>query len=190
MIIYYTHDYSNHKGESRALLERAIAAHTGSEDEASRLVRLIGTSGEYGKPYIPGFATFSVSHSVNTWAVLIADDAGDEGKAGAGAACGLDIQYPRTVDAPAIAKRFFAPEDAELVGRMPDQFFRIWARREALIKAAGTSVAGTDVPAVQGDTAEYGGVVYRIRDIAVPGQEMYAAICTSGRDTAVRSREL
>lgn len=88
--------------------------------------------------------------------------------------CGLDIQYRRKADAAGIASRFFAPEDAELIAAVTDrdssdaEFFRIWARREALIKAIGGSVADTDIPAVSGDSAEYKGKQYMIMDIEIP----------------------
>lgn len=188
MIIYYSHSYNNGKDESRRLLEKAVekylltgraGAYAAGEAaaESARLVSSKQTTGEYGKPYIPGFAPFSVSHSGCTWAVLIADQAvvtEDFGTAqGRKTSCGLDIQYPRKVDALSVMKRFFAPEDAAHAG----EFFRMWTRREALIKAAGTSVAGSDVPAVSEDEVRYGGILYRIADISVPGCRADAAIC-------------
>lgn len=127
-----------------------------------------GNTKQSGKPFIPGFAPFSISHSGKTWAVLMLDDPDSV------MTCGLDIQYRRKADAAGIASRFFAPEDAELIAAVTDrdssdaEFFRIWARREALIKAIGGSVADTDIPAVSGDSAEYKGKQYMIRDIEIP----------------------
>lgn len=174
MVIYYTHAFGNTKGESHRLLEKAVTAYAASMDtpcDAAGMVASMKT-GEYGKPYIPGFVPFSISHSGNTWAVLIGGE-------------GLDIQYPRRVDAAAVSLRFFAPEDSGLIRGIlddgegaEDAFFRLWTRREALVKAAGTSVAGTDIPSVINDTAEYDGVDYHIEDVEIPGGKLYAAVCT------------
>ena len=196
MIIYYTHDYNKkRKGESHRLLEQAVAGYlvstrqdslTGQKahEEASRLVSSIRMTGEYGKPYIPGFAPFSISHSENTWAVLIAADAEGAGQVRnySTGTCGLDVQYSRKADEESVAKRFFAPEDAEYIAGLPasertDAFFRLWARREAIVKAEGSSAADSEVPSVRDDTAEYRGVLYRLKDIGIPDCSAYAAIC-------------
>lgn len=194
MIIYYTHSYKNRKGESGALLERAVARYLGSgrseqgydgdcEKAAQRLVSSRRTTGEFGKPYIPGFVPFSISHSCNTWAVLLAGPETSQDRqcdaaslpADGALSCGLDVQYPRKVDAEAVLNRFFSPDDAGCSG----DFFRLWARREALVKAAGTSVAGTDIPSVREDSIRYEGMNYRLYDIDIPGCEASAAICLS-----------
>lgn len=175
MIIYYTHDFGSNKGESHQLLEEAIARHIGDGVRASELVGSLQTSGEYGKPVIRDFLPFSISHSRSSWAVLIAERE-----------CGLDIQYHRRSDAGVIAQRFYAPEDAAVIkkfaenGQDPDdEFFRIWARREALVKAAGGSVVATDIPSVLGSEVTLDGELWKIRDITIPGcDKLKAAICT------------
>lgn len=187
MFICYTHSFGNKKGESHRLLADAVAEfmcrrpdhdetvclgssdHAAGKQYADRAESLAAEmmTGEQGKPYIPGFAPFSISHSNNTWAVLIAESE-----------CGLDIQYPRRANFDSIAGRFYSPSDAARVQEVPDDFFRIWTRREALIKAAGTSVADTDLPPVLGDRVMYRGTDYRIYDIVIPdAPELYAAIC-------------
>lgn len=173
MIICYTHNYQGVKGESHRLLEKAIAEYTGDKDKASCLVSTLTEEGEFGKPVIPGFDGFSISHSRNTWAVLIA-----------GHACGLDIQYSRTGRYRDTAGRFYHPEDAASVSAMTtdedvsNEFFRLWTRREALIKAAGTSVAASDVPSVLGGAAEYEGRRWVIREVTLPGDpDLSAAVC-------------
>ena len=167
-----------------------------ASDEAARLTAELRTAGEFGKPYRPGYAPFSRSHSMNTWAVLILepDDMtryGSNDQAGTdvlNCSCGLDIQYERKANAVSIANRFFAPEDAAVVRELRDSvdgFFRLWARREALVKAIGTSVAATDIPSASGDAAEYQGVRYEILDAELqpdasdePGAcRLHAAIC-------------
>ena len=110
MVIYYTHSYGNRKGESHRLLQLAIARYLtengyrgdAAETESAALTASLRTEGEYGKPVIPGFAPFSISHSNDTWAVLIAES-GDGAER-----CGLDIQYRRNTSAVSVAKRFYA----------------------------------------------------------------------------------
>lgn len=205
MTIYYTHNFRN-RDESHILLGRAIAAYlaeTGmperdAEREAAKLVQSLRRPDENGKPYIPGFAPFSISHSSNTWAVLIADtpDCNEESDAEDQTTCGLDVQYRRKTGAAAVAERFFDPADAaEIVSAdssdaADELFFRMWTRREALIKAAGTSVAMTDIPSVKGDTAYYRGRHYSIRDIEIPGSDAFAAICITSGINSLRMIEL
>jgi hypothetical protein len=200
MVIYYTHSYSNKRGESHRLLQCAIACYLKengySEDDAAAesktLTASLCTEGEYGKPVIPGFAPFSISHSNNTWAVLIAES--DDGAQ----RCGLDVQYRRKTEAVSVAKRFYAAEDAEMVcaavtagaDAAEDVFFCLWTRREALVKAAGESVAATDFPAVNGDAAVFRDTEYIIADVRIPGAGLYAAACCDGTQMPVRTSEL
>lgn len=188
MHIYYLKGYNNEKGESHRLLRMAIAAFLSDEDEDkegiafSELSRAESTpdagikaseyvdmlrEGEQGKPYINGFVPFSVSHSNDTWAVLFSRRE-----------CGLDIQYPRRADAFGIAHRFFAPEDASYIADHEEAFFRLWTRREALVKAAGTSAAESSVPSVLPGNVHYRGCEYSLTDIMIPDAPgLNAAIC-------------
>lgn len=174
MIIYYTDGFSGGHAASRSLLERAITEYTGDAGQASKLVSAVKT-GEMGKPYIDGFSHFSVSHTGNFWAVLLAD-----------AECGLDIQLPKKCDAAAIARRIFAPEDADLVASLEGEaalevFFRMWTRREALVKAFGGSVYETDLPSVQPSCVIINGSEYNLADTALPGLPyMRASVCVKG----------
>ena len=184
MVIYYTHRYGNNKGESHQLLETAIALYlqkhsfAAEEDtvraEASRLAASMQREGEHGKPFIPGFAHFSISHSGSTWAVLINDCS----------PCGLDIQYVRKVKAADLAQRIYADADAAAVASASDDesaektFFRLWTRREALVKAAGNSVFDEDVPSVNETEACYAGKKYMIADADIPGEGLFSAFCT------------
>ncbi len=184
--------------EAAAGLE-AVALLPGAEPASEAAEILVGES---GKPYIEDWDCFSVSHSGRTWAVLFAESE-----------CGLDIEYPRDCDEAAIAKRFFHPEDVQLLGErhgVPGQeggtgralFFRLWTRREALIKACGASVVNSSLPPVGGDLLnsdggskstdggarkeDYGEAVivelsgrrWKIKDIVIPGaEEASAALC-------------
>ena len=200
MIIYYTGRYSGVRAESRRLLEKAIGEYTGDAERAAQLVRDLKT-GEHGKPYIEGFAHFSVSHTDGIWAVLF-----DERE------CGLDIQLAKDCDAAAVARRIYAPEDAEIVAAAAQSntaaegadhdsgissggfsakghpeaemvFFRLWTRREALSKTMGGSVYDSGLPSVMNDHLVYDLRQYVICDIGIPGvtevngKKLFAAIC-------------
>lgn len=179
MKIFYTHE--NSKYSSHELLALAIAKCIGDESRALDLVEGLErpeTSRGSGKPYIADFGSFSISHSENTWAVAICDETE------MGRECGLDVQYLRKCNEVSIADRFYSPEDAEIIRNAPDSertqmFFRTWTRREALIKAAGTSVAESTVPAVlQGGLIEYEGRFWEVQDLEISDAEgLFAAIC-------------
>ena len=175
MTIYYTEDFAGGRDESHRLLAEAISEYTG--DGAGELTAGMH-AGENGKPYIDGFDFFSISHTGKIWAVLFCENE-----------CGLDIQLAKKCDAVSIAGRFYHPDDAAAVTSAysedpqngSDEFFRIWARREALVKAAGGSVADSGIPSVLGDSVTYGGASYSIRDIQLPGMpEVFAAVCIKG----------
>lgn len=129
--------------------------------------------GEYGKPSIPGWNPFSISHSENTWAVLIANDD-----------CGLDVQYEKAVDYLKLAERWYSVEEFEYLESLSNneelsrEFFRIWARREALVKAAGASIANSNLPSVLADEVNYEGSLWSIKDVVIPESEnLHAAVC-------------
>ena len=182
MTIYYTHKYNELNCESHELLEVAIGDYLGDMKKASEFVASLkrGRSKDFdGKPYIEGFEKFSISHSGGTWAVLI-----DERE------CGLDIQYERSCDYVLIARRFFHEEDAAIVGgeysnggeseaKARSEFFRIWAKREAFVKAIGSSVVYDGFPPMAlHQSAEYEGKRYYVDNIEMPDANgLHAAIC-------------
>lgn len=176
MTIYYSYDYKSKKGESHKLLEKAIALHIGDEQKAVELVGSMHSCTELGKPTIDGFDDFSISHNGNCWAVLIA-----------GSACGLDVQYTRRgLDPSRIAKRYYAAEEQKSVADNKEdnyEFFRIWARREALVKSVGTTIVNSNLPCVLGSRVEFEDRVWAIRDLELPPNEnateerLAAAVC-------------
>ena len=177
MIVYYTPDFSGGRDESHRLLADAITEYTGDRQRADMLAGSIYT-GRNGKPYIDGFDFFSISHTENVWAVLFCERE-----------CGLDIQLAKKCKASSIAERFYHPDDAAALAAIRsedeqkgyDGFFRLWARREALVKAAGGSIAGSDIPSVLEDRVVYEGASYGIRDIAIPDMPgLYAALAVRG----------
>ncbi|MBQ6621696.1 MAG: 4'-phosphopantetheinyl transferase superfamily protein [Mogibacterium sp.] len=187
MILYYTDWYDSSKRPSHGLLEDAVRAYLtdcgSSEDPEAEAKECLGRirRGAHGKPTIPGFPAFSLSHSGSWWGVLI----------GGSEPVGLDLQVPRPVgtDQMKIAERFFDPADAEAVRQGGEEvFWRIWVRREALIKALGTTVI-SPVPAVFGvSPVACGGADWFCREIS-PDGSVYGAVCTK-TPAEIRLRKL
>ena len=177
MYLFYTNEYKRNSAHSRELLARSIRKLAGSgcnldvPPELATLtdVELLGYISDNiefnknGKPHIDGIPDYSISHSENTWAIIFSD-----------APCGLDIQYNREAKLEKIAAKFYHKDEQESVRQLGiDEFFRIWSRREALIKATGSSVF-YDAPSTMWDSAIYGGALWRIYDI-LPGIERCSA---------------
>lgn len=172
MYIFTRNDFKGGKEESRRLLGRAMSAYQEIADVRPRRSEeeLLGSIEytEKGKPFIPGWHHFSISHSESTWTVLF-----DEKE------CGIDVQYEKSVNMEAVARKVFSPDDIEAAMSSREEFFRIWARREAAIKAAGGTVF-EQIPSVREMEIEIDGRTYQIFDAELLGTEdgCYAAICT------------
>lgn len=121
---------------------RYAASHAALRDILSRYlgcgprdVRL--ETGSWGKPVLAprGAAglSFNMTHAEDVAMIAVA----------AGREVGVDVEYPRDqVDFAGIAGRFFAPSEAAPVlaahgAEQVTAFYRIWTRKEALIKATG-----------------------------------------------------
>lgn len=174
MYIFTNNSFTGGKEASRALLGRAMEAYQEIADVRPRrtiedLLSSIETS-ELGKPYIPGWQHFSISHSENTWTVLFDDYE-----------CGIDVQYERNAELVKIAEKCFAQEDLEEAVSGVSEFFRIWTRREAAIKCIGGSVM-QHIPSVLEMQIELDGEEHYLFDIELLGTEdgCHAAVC-SGR---------
>lgn len=174
MIIYYTLNYNERPGESRALLSLSMhryREHQGRPDIANTSEMMTRIRyGRLGKPYIPGEDAFSISHSGNCWAVLYSENS-----------CGLDVQYPRSANYLRLAARFYRKDEFRSVQENGmDEFFRIWVRREAYRKARGESVfsEGESVllPEINQDGTEW-----KLRDLRMP-IDIYAAACVQNTD--------
>ncbi len=195
MYLFYTNEYKRNSAHSRELLARSIRKLAGSGcnlDVPPELATL--TDGELlgyisdniefnknGKPHIAGIPDYSISHSENTWAIIFSD-----------APCGLDIQYNKKAKLEKIAVKLYQEDEQESANRLGvDEFFRIWSRREALIKAVGSSVF-YDVPSTMGDSVIYEGAMWRIYDISL-GTEISSADnagATSSDGSCKRERRL
>jgi 4'-phosphopantetheinyl transferase len=95
---------------------------------------------EHGKPYLPAFPDlrFNLSHSHDMALVAVTH----------GIEIGVDVERFRPMqECMAIAERFFPPlEAAELAAVPPEgrevEFFRLWTRIEAKLKARGIGLYG------------------------------------------------
>ena len=86
-----------------------------------------------GKPWFPAAPElhFSISHSGGRWVCAFAD-----------APVGLDLQAHRPCRALALARRFFAPEEAEwLCSRGEAAFFDLWCAKESWLKYTGRGLS-------------------------------------------------
>ena len=86
-----------------------------------------------GKPCFPAAPElhFSISHSGGRWVCAFAD-----------APVGLDLQVHRPCRALALARRFFAPEEAEwLRSRGEAAFFDLWCAKESWLKYTGRGLS-------------------------------------------------
>lgn len=120
--------YPGSKGrELTELLVRDILSEKGISDAV--IMRT-----EKGKPYIDeSFGVFfSVSHSGRYFVCLVGD-----------APVGVDVQEETRANIDAVSRRYFTEEEAGMVkDGGSDQFFRIWARKEAYGKYLGSGLAG------------------------------------------------
>ncbi len=127
---------------------------------------------ENGKPHVAGSEVdFNVSHS-GAWVVLAF---------GRDRSIGVDIeQIKREMDVTAIAERYYSPQEVEWVKKSHDPhavFFKLWARKEAYVKACGstlfTELKRVSVPLE--DNVEKDGWIYHYLE---SGSKYAAAVVT------------
>ena len=122
---------------------RFIRARAAMRDILARYLAIDPTAivfagNPHGKLHIEGHPVhFNLSHS-GSWALLAVTGAGETG---------IDIEYmdPRRAGDD-IAQRFFSPAEQQLLATTPEPektaaFFRIWSRKEAVIKSLGEGLA-------------------------------------------------
>jgi 4'-phosphopantetheinyl transferase len=172
---------ASERGRAAAFLnprdrQRFTAAHgalrfLAGQELNTRPGALTWISGRHGKPELAppwsGLHT-SLSHSGDMIAAAVST----------GRPVGVDIQHlVPGLDPAALAARFFPPEEAGYVAAGPgagaraDRFARLWARKEAVVKAAGgrlwpnlkIAVHGRDVAGCAEPRGEY-----RVSDLPAP----------------------
>jgi len=170
---------------AHAAVRHVVGRHLGVPPEQLRW-----TAGPHGKPELRGAGAglrVNLSHSGGLCMVAVSDSR----------PVGVDIQsLVADATARALARRYFPPLEARLVhdaaeGAPAALFARLWARKEAVVKAAGSRLAfGLAVP-VDGTcplTVEMDADVsprrYRVTDLAAP-EGFRAAVALAG-DEAFR----
>lgn len=135
-------------------------------------------SGPQGKPAVSG-AEFSLSHSGELSLIAVS----------AHRPVGVDIQeVVAGLDVIGLARRFFpGPEAAEVTAATDPGlvFARLWARKEAVVKAQGDRLmAGLRIP-VRGGRSEVTGhpesLAYRVTDVPAPAG-FQAAVALAGSE--------
>lgn len=136
------------------------------------------TVGPHGKPELAGLHV-NLSHSGGM--ALVA--------ASASRPVGVDIQQiVPGLDVPAMARRYYPPDEAAHVGTgdgAGERFAALWARKEALVKAAGGRLTqALPVPVLGRDVVEYWGNAgrtgrYRLADVPAP-EGFRAAVAVAG----------
>jgi 4'-phosphopantetheinyl transferase len=151
--------------------------------------------GPEGKPALldAGDLRFNLAHSGELALYAIAR----------GRAVGVDVERVRELrDADAVARRFFAPAEAEALRELPAErrplaFFTCWTRKEAYVKARGGGLGlGLDSFQVGVEPRERaccvsvpGAGPFAVRDLAAPSGYR-AAVAIEGEAVTVRERAL
>lgn len=122
--------------KSRSLWAELFARQRLSEAAGVSFSEIEITHDEKGKPFWKGSSFFvSLSHSGGYIAVAVGQDA-----------VGVDVEKKRKA-APAVAKRWFRPEENALLETLSEPertrlFFRLWTMKEAALKYAGEGLSG------------------------------------------------
>jgi 4'-phosphopantetheinyl transferase len=135
------------------------------------------TRGPNGKPELAGQHGLhtNLSHSAELVAAAISTSR----------PVGVDVQaLVPGLDVTGLAARYFAPDEAGYVAAGPDadaraaRFARLWARKEAVVKASGGRLWANLTIAVRDDVVSCAGP-YRVADVTVP-PGYRAAVALSG----------
>jgi 4'-phosphopantetheinyl transferase len=120
---------------ARAATRRLLARYLDADPRA-----LVIVEEEYGKPALRDREIeFNASHSGDLVALAFAK----------GAAVGIDVERRRNLhDSAALARRYFSNEELGLVSTSADPddaFLTIWTAKEAIVKASGKGIGGSDL---------------------------------------------
>lgn len=117
---------------THALARLVLAAPDGVAPGALVFDRTCRCGAQHGKPVLPGGPGFSLSHAGDLVGVAVRPDG----------AVGLDVEQVRPVaDLDALAEHVRSPAEHARGGADPAAFFRLWTRKEALVKATGEGLA-------------------------------------------------
>jgi 4'-phosphopantetheinyl transferase len=122
----------------------------------------------HGRPFVPYGPHYSVSHS-GGW-VLIAVSGGGP--------VGVDIEEIRPLGDLEGMRRLVLSDGEQPTGPVElGWFYRLWTRKEAVVKATGEGIVRLRSVSVSGDTATSGDSSWQLRDLPVP--DGYAAALAS-----------
>jgi 4'-phosphopantetheinyl transferase len=125
-------------------------------------VRIIQT--EQAKPFVEGGPAFNISHSGDAVLVALA----------IGGRLGIDVEMVRPLsDLVGLATTSFARDELDtLTAAAPEnrvrQFFRIWTRKEAMLKALGSGIPALSSISVSGDS----GMLNTLRRLDAAGERV------------------
>ncbi|HEX8742712.1 MAG TPA: 4'-phosphopantetheinyl transferase superfamily protein [Thermoleophilaceae bacterium] len=137
-------DLSRRWSRARAALRRILAAYAGADPAAVAIepATCVHCGEPHGKPFLADpparWLRFNVSHSGELALVAVAH----------GREVGVDVEAVRGGRRhDAIAERWFAAPEAEELRGLTDAerelaFYRLWARKEAYLKATAEGIAG------------------------------------------------
>lgn len=122
---YKIQDDINRLTAGKYLLKYALKAH-----KTSKSVLENYQLNEMGKPFIPEFRPFNITHSGQVVACVVLQGEG---------LVGIDTEKIRTIDPPRFSKQFSPPEMQKIITaeNPQDQFFEFWTQKEAVMKADG-----------------------------------------------------
>ncbi|WP_433218720.1 4'-phosphopantetheinyl transferase family protein [Dactylosporangium sp. CS-047395] len=135
------------------------------------------TRGPNGKPHLVGTTLqVNLSHA-GEWAAIALTD---------GRPVGVDLQdLVAGLDYAAMARRFFPPVEADITES--GTFAQLWARKEAVVKAAGDRLTRGLLLPVAGDPpprVTHDGVIYTLADLEAPAG-FRAAVALAGPEPFV-----
>jgi 4'-phosphopantetheinyl transferase len=117
---------------AHALARLVLAPLVGREPAAVAFDRTCRCGEPHGKPVVPGGPGFSLSHAGELVGVAVRPDG----------PVGLDVEQARAVaDLAALAEHVCSPTERARGAAGPAGFFRMWTRKEALLKATGDGLA-------------------------------------------------
>ena len=168
MKVYLYEGFTGRKKESRNLLLDALNKFSDKNFKEEDILFK-----DSGKPYVEDEKIeFSVSHSVQLWMVAIGESS-----------IGADIQVFKKCDTEGISQKLYSEDEIKFIDLWGDYgFFKLWTRREALVKAQGKSVF-EKMPALVDnnnelkDEIELAGKKYIMKDIEI-SDDISCSICT------------
>lgn len=151
------------------LLARLMLLHSLKKESRTELLALWKRD-NHNKPYLPNWDFFNFSHSGDM--VLFC-----HGKI----PLGIDIEKKAAIQCEDLL-RYFHPAEIKMVDESPERqqaFYRIWVRKEAVLKAAGCGLVNEleQINCVP-DSILYDGKTYYFHDLAFHAEYASSLCCT------------